>query len=554
MEKLNIDLLVESANNPRQMRDEEVDKELMENIKQRGLLMPLLVRKEGKKYRIIAGHRRYGAVKALGYKEVDVKITDVSKEEADEIMIIDNLQRADVHPMEEARAFQDMYDKFKENSMVPRACLEQISKRVGKSVSYITQNIKLASLTNEVAQQFLKNVIDKKIALEYAKLTHEDQKSVWVANFLDWNKTPNHRTLTDLKRYIDQFKTNLMSEITWDIDEENFEGIPVKGKEKVESDWGVDKLPACSKCPKNTGVNANLFGTVLDENARCRDKECFNHKKRRQASKKRADAKASLPFPYDFHEGSIETDWNDKQTVKISGGSKEAEKIKGQSLEFSTKTDGKFKAPVFIKTHNRGWRDDKSESLLHTTVYIDYPEPNPEGKKSKENDTEDYEAKRRNAAIRRNKEILMLNNSIFATKDYPVITNYIKYIASTMFESVGWQQRHMVIALYESYETSDGFKQRMFELEEMDDDMEQGEINKFLSSVDNEQKIQKLIHIISSIEDIVSIYGNSNGSYDKNNSIKVFISKICKLDFKKVSRAVMKDAKQWYREEQEEDN
>ena len=88
------------------------------------------------------------------------------------------------------------------------------------------------------------------------------------------------------------------------------------------------------------------------------DKVCFNHKKRKQASKKRADAKASLPFPYDFHEGSIETDWNDNQTVKISGGSIEAEKIKGQSLEFKTKVNGKFKAPVFIKAHNRGWRDD----------------------------------------------------------------------------------------------------------------------------------------------------------------------------------------------------
>ena len=553
MEKLDIDLLVESANNPRQIRDEEVDKELMENIKQRGQLMPLLVRKEGRKYRIIAGHRRYGALKALGKKEVDVKVTDVSKKEADELMIIDNLQRTDVHPMEEARAFQDMYDELRKTTL-PRGCLKQISKKVGKSISYITQNIKLASLTNEVAQQFLKNVIDKKIALEYAKLTHEDQKSVWQAMFLDWNSTPHHRTLIDTKNYINQFKTNLMSEITWDIDDEDFEGIPVKGKEKIESDWGVDKLPACSKCPKNTGVNTNLFGTVLDQDARCRDKECFNHKKRRQASNKRASAKANWPFPYDFHEGSIETDWNDNQTVKISGGSKEAEKIKGQCLEFETNVSGKFKAPVFIKTHNRGWRDDKSESLLHTTVYIDYPDPNPEGSKSKENDTKKYEAQRKKVAIRRYKEILMLNNATFATKEYPEIINYYKYIASILLDNIGWKDRNILIALYESYEASDGFKQRMFELDEMDNDLRDGEINKFLSSIDTKQKMERLIHIINSMNDIVSLWDNPSDAYSKDNSIKVFISKKCKLDFGKVSRAVIKDAKQWYREEKEEDN
>ena len=148
----------------------------------------------------------------------------------------------------------------------------------------------------------------------------------------------------------------------------------------------------------------------------------------------------------------------------------------------------------------------------------------------------------------------MLNHAIFATKEYPAITNYIKYIASTLLESIGWQQRYMLIALYESYETSDGFKQRMFELGEMDDDLEDGEINKFLSSIDTEQKIQKLIHIISSMKDIVSVWSDYSDSYGKDNSIKVFVSKRCKLDFGKVSRAVMKDAKQWYREEKEEDN
>ena len=99
METIKLELLEESENNPRQMRDKKADEDLKRSIEEDGLLTPLLVRKKGKKYQILAGHRRYGAIKSLGYKEVEVKETDVTKEKANELMIVENLQRESVNSM-----------------------------------------------------------------------------------------------------------------------------------------------------------------------------------------------------------------------------------------------------------------------------------------------------------------------------------------------------------------------------------------------------------------------------------------------------------------------
>ena len=119
----------------------------------------MLVRKHGEKYQILAGHRRYSACKALGYKEVPVTIADVNRTEAKEIMVIENLQRVDVHPMEEARAFQELYEKLEAQKLPPVECIKSVAKKMGKTVPYITQNIVLCQLHIKIANLFLKVVI-----------------------------------------------------------------------------------------------------------------------------------------------------------------------------------------------------------------------------------------------------------------------------------------------------------------------------------------------------------------------------------------------------------
>ena len=143
MENIDIKLVEESPNNPRVFRDTKEDEDLKNSIQEKGLIYPLIVRKNGKKYQVLAGHRRLGALKALGYKEAKVIVKEVTKQEGEELMIIENLQRVDVHPYEEAKAFDALFSKHKNDNHTPDECMKHVSKITGKSIAYITQNIKL---------------------------------------------------------------------------------------------------------------------------------------------------------------------------------------------------------------------------------------------------------------------------------------------------------------------------------------------------------------------------------------------------------------------------
>jgi ParB family chromosome partitioning protein len=103
---LPLDSLVESSMNPRRSFDENALNELAESIRNQGLLSPLLVRPKGpQSFEIVAGARRYRAAQLCGQESVPVRIVDLSDAQAIEASIVENLQRRDVHPLEEARGF-----------------------------------------------------------------------------------------------------------------------------------------------------------------------------------------------------------------------------------------------------------------------------------------------------------------------------------------------------------------------------------------------------------------------------------------------------------------
>ena len=466
-------------------------------------------------------------------------------------MIVENLQREDVHPIEEARAFQDMYDDLiSPGCLLPNACIKEIAKRMGKTTAYITQNIILASLLNKVANAFSKNIIDKKIALEYAKLTHEDQSTVWESNMLTY-PVPHHRTIQDLKRYIEQFKTRKMSDIIWDINDETFESMPVKGKEEIQKKYNLPSLPACSACPKNTGVNADLFGTVFKKDARCTDRDCFSHKKRRYLSITRKTAKDSWPFPHDFHEGSIDAGYNG-DTIKITGGSKEADRIKGMSFKYSLKETKEESVPIYVRSHNFSYFfGDTPKSLLCKRVFINYPElsaVSKDGERGEDKDNRDWERKRKSDEIRKRRELLMLNQAINEKKDWTPHEDIISVIANYMFHKQSWQDGPKIVALYEEGD----YLKRYEEVQGKEfDDRDKEVYPKFLAEITTMDHLQKLMYILEALK---SVGTAGEEGYAKNNSVKVFISKVCGLDFKKVSRSVDKEAKQWYRETVEEGN
>lgn len=130
---------------PRHSFDENALEELSDSIKQNGILQPLLVRKVGQSYQIVAGERRYQAAKKAGLKELPVVIKDISDEDVFKLALIENLQRSDLTPIEEAQGYRQLID---ENGLTQ----EQLGKALSKSRSAITNTLRLLDLPVEVQE------------------------------------------------------------------------------------------------------------------------------------------------------------------------------------------------------------------------------------------------------------------------------------------------------------------------------------------------------------------------------------------------------------------
>ena len=137
---------------PRKDFNEEAMGELAESMKVYGVLQPLLVQKKGDYYEIIAGERRWRAAKLAGLKEVPVVIRQYTKQQTMEIALIENVQREDLNPIEEAKAYQRLIQEFELKQ-------EEIAARVGKSRVTITNSMRLLKLDERVQEMLIQNQI-----------------------------------------------------------------------------------------------------------------------------------------------------------------------------------------------------------------------------------------------------------------------------------------------------------------------------------------------------------------------------------------------------------
>lgn len=143
---------------PRKNFDEDALQELSDSIKQFGLLQPILVQDRKDHYEIIAGERRWRAAKLAGLKEIPVIIRDYSDQEIMEISLIENIQREDLNPIEEAQAYKRLLTEFNLKQ-------DEVAERVSKSRAAVTNSIRLLKLSEEVQQM----VIDDMISTGHAR-------------------------------------------------------------------------------------------------------------------------------------------------------------------------------------------------------------------------------------------------------------------------------------------------------------------------------------------------------------------------------------------------
>lgn len=143
---------------PRKKFDEDALLELSESIKQFGILQPLLVQKKDGYYEIIAGERRWRAAKLAGVKEVPVIVKNFTSQEIVEISLIENIQREDLNPIEEALAYKRLMEEF-------RLKQDEIAERVSKSRTAVTNSIRLLKLDERVQRM----VVDEMISTGHAR-------------------------------------------------------------------------------------------------------------------------------------------------------------------------------------------------------------------------------------------------------------------------------------------------------------------------------------------------------------------------------------------------
>lgn len=155
---VNITKIEPNREQPRKEFDEDALQELAESIKQFGVIEPLIVQDRKDYYEIIAGERRWRASRLAGLKEVPVIIKDYTEQEIVEISLIENIQREDLNPIEEALAYKRLIDEFNLKQ-------DEMAKRVGKNRSTVTNSLRLLKL-NENVQQML---INKEISSGHAR-------------------------------------------------------------------------------------------------------------------------------------------------------------------------------------------------------------------------------------------------------------------------------------------------------------------------------------------------------------------------------------------------
>lgn len=188
---MRIDEIEPNRLQPRKNFDEDALQELSESIKQFGLIQPIVVKNKGEYYEIVAGERRWRAARIAGLKEVPVIIKEYNDKESMEIAIVENLQREDLNPIEEAQAYQKLIEEFGLKQ-------DEAAQRVSKSRTAVTNALRLLKLDERVQQM----VIDEMISGGHARalLAIEDKEEQYSMAMLIFDNKMSVRETEKLVR------------------------------------------------------------------------------------------------------------------------------------------------------------------------------------------------------------------------------------------------------------------------------------------------------------------------------------------------------------------
>ena len=166
---IDINKIEPNKEQPRKAFNEDSLTDLADSIKQFGIIQPLIVQKKGQQYKIIAGERRWRAAKIAGLREIPVIIKDYTPQEVLEIALIENIQREDLNPIEEAMAYQNLIQEFKLKQ-------DELAERVSKSRAAIANAMRLLKLDSRVQQMIIDDMISSGHARALITIEDKDEQ------------------------------------------------------------------------------------------------------------------------------------------------------------------------------------------------------------------------------------------------------------------------------------------------------------------------------------------------------------------------------------------
>ena len=236
----------------------EAMNELTDSVKTHGVLQPIICRATAKDYEMVAGERRFRAAKAAGLEVIPAVVRALSDAAVIEVQLIENLQRQDVHPMEEAEGYQSLLKKH-------GIAMQDLNAKVGKSRTYVYGRLKLLALCEKAREAFYEEKISASLALLVARIPTEALQKEALAVILEdnWSGEPmSYREARDM----------IQEEYTLRLDQAPF---------KTADPDLVPKAGACNTCIHRTGNQPELFGDIKRADV-CTHPVCYKDKAKTQ--------------------------------------------------------------------------------------------------------------------------------------------------------------------------------------------------------------------------------------------------------------------------------
>ncbi len=225
-----LDDIIPNRFQPRLSFDETALNELAKSIRQHGIIQPLVLRKIGNKFEIIAGERRYKAAYIAGLSKVPAVIIDLNDNESAEVAIVENIQRKNLSPIEEAKSYKKLLDRG-------YLTQDELASRMGKTQGSISNKLRLLNLSKDVQDALLNNQISERHARSLLKLTNEDEQ-IEVLNKIINERLNVRDTDLIISNYINDGDfvqtSNLENEMASDINESTSEDSDDSGNSSID--------------------------------------------------------------------------------------------------------------------------------------------------------------------------------------------------------------------------------------------------------------------------------------------------------------------------------